>query len=174
VLSVLIASLFSIPRCERPEMDILCPGCNIKSKSLHETSPCTLIHPTTPPRPIMMLIILTSAKDGIGDGQLDFESLREDVAQNFLPWKDRRTKIEKAVPWLTATVSTVAGFVPFGFALRGVTKPISQGAIAGVSATGSAFAGGALAEIAGDPAIRPMLVAFIFVLVFALVWVIRD
>ncbi|PUU81691.1 hypothetical protein B9Z19DRAFT_1106194, partial [Tuber borchii] len=28
--------------------------------------------------------------DGIGDGQMDFEALREDVAQSFLPWKDSR------------------------------------------------------------------------------------
>jgi len=144
-------------------MDILCPGSNIKPKSFHETSSCTLIHLTTPPRPIMILIVLTSAKDGIGDGQVDFEALREDVAQSFIPWKDSRTKFEKAVPWLTAAVSTVAGFVPFGAAVRGVVKPVSQGLIAGVSTAGGAFGGGALAEIAGDPAMKPMLVGFIFV-----------
>jgi len=142
-------------------MDILCPGCNFESKPFHETSSCMFIHLATPPRSIMILIVLTSAKDGIGDGQMDFEGLREDVAQDFLPWKDSRTKLEKAAPWLTAVFSTAAAFVPFGAAVGGVTKIVPQALIAGVSAASGAFAGAAFAEIARDPAIKPMLVAFI-------------
>jgi len=110
----------------------------------------------------MILIVLTSTKDGIGDGQVDFEALREDVAQNFLPWKDNRTGLEKAAPWLAAAFSTAAAFVPFGFAVGGVVKPVSQMFIAGVSTAGGAFGGGAFAQIGRDPAILQMLVAFIF------------
>jgi len=84
----------------------------------------TLIHLGTPPRSIMILIILTFAKAGIGDGQLGFEALREAVAQGFLPWKDSRTKLEKAAPWLTAVFSTAGGFVPFGFAVGGAVRSI--------------------------------------------------
>jgi len=150
-------------------MDILCPGCNLESKSEHETHPCTLIHPATPACSVMILVVLTLAKDGIGDGQMDFEALREDVAQSFLPWKDSRTKLEKAAPWINAAVSTVAGFVPFGFAMGGVIRILPQALIAGASTSGAAFGGGAFAEIARDPAIKPMLVVFIFVLVLLLV-----
>ena len=127
-------------------MDILCPGCNLESKPFHETPSCMLIHLTTPPRPIM-IIVLTSAQDGIGDGQVDFEALREDVAQSFIPWKESSTKLKKAAPWLAAAFSTAAAFVPFRFA--------------GVSTAAAAFGGAALTEIAGDPAIKAMLVAFI-------------
>jgi len=147
-------------------MDLLCPGCNVKSKSFHETSPCTLIHLTIPPRLIMIHIVLTSAKDGVGDGQVDFEALREDVAQSFLPWENSLTKFEKAVPWLNAAISTVAGFVPL--------VPIAKGLIPAVASAGSAFGGAALTELAGDPSIRPMLVEFIFVLVLLLIWVIMG
>jgi len=114
---------------------------------------------------IMILIVLTSAKAGIGDGQVDFESIREDVALNFVPWKDSRTRLEKQAPWLLAAISTVAGFVPFGLAVGGITKPVPQALVAGVSAAGGAFGGGAFAQLSGDPAMKPMLVAFIFVLV---------
>jgi len=152
-------------------MDILCPGCNLESKSFYETSSCTLIHIMTLPLPIMILIVLTSAKAGIEAGQTDFEGLREDVAQSFLPWKDSRTKLEKAAPWLTAVFSTAAGFLPFGFAVGGTVRSIDQALIAGVSATGGAFAGGAFAQIGRDPAILLMLVAFISALALLLVWV---
>ena len=145
-------------------MDILCPGCNLKSKPFHETSSCTFIHLVAPARPIMILIILTSAKTGIGDGQLSFEALREDVAQSFLPWKDSRTKLEQATPWITAIFSTAAAFVPFGAAVGKVTEIVPQTLIAGVSTASGAFAGGAFAEVARDPAIRPMLVVFILFL----------
>jgi len=148
-------------------MDIFCPNCNLESKPFHETPSCMLIHLTTPPRPIIILIVLTLAKDGIGDGQLDFESLREDVAQNFLPWKDTRTGLEKAAPWLAAAFSTAAAFVPFGFAVGGAVRGVEQTLVAGVSSAGGAFAGGAFAQIGRDPAILPMLVAFIFCFRFA-------
>ena len=92
---------------------------------------------------------------------MDFEGLREDVAQSFPPWKDSLIKLEKAAPWLTAVFSTAAAFVPFGAAVGGVTKIIPQTLIAGVSTAGGAFAGAAFAEIASDPAIKRMLVAFI-------------
>jgi len=147
-------------------MDLLCPGRDIKSKSFHETSPCTLIHLTIPPRLIMILIILTSAKDGIGDGQLDFESLREEVAQSFLPWENSRTKFEEAVPWLNAGMSAAAGFVEL--------VPMAGTLTSGVVNAVSAFGGALLTELAGDPAIRPMLVELIFVLVLFLVWVIMG
>ena len=155
-------------------MDILCPGCNLESKSFHETSSRTLIHLMSPPLPVMILIVLTSAKAGVEDGQIDFEALRDDVAQSFLPWKDSRTRLEKAAPWIAAAVSTAAAFVPLAFLVGGVVGSISQELITGVSTAGGAFAGGAFAEIARDPAIQPMLVVFILVLVLLLVWVIED
>jgi len=133
-------------------MDILCPGCNLESKPFHETPSCMLIHLTSPPRPIMIFIVLTPAKDGIGDGQVDFEALREDVAQSFIPWKDSRTKFEKSAHWLAAAFSTAAAFVP--------------GRFAGVSAAAAAFGGAVLTEITGDSVMKPMLVAFILLSLF--------
>ncbi|KAG0127151.1 hypothetical protein HOY82DRAFT_672219 [Tuber indicum] len=91
---------------------------------------------------------------GIGDGQLGFESLREDVAQNFFPWKDTRTELEKSAPWLSAVFTTAAGFVPFGMAARGI---IDTAFISGVSTAGAAFAGAFFTEIGIDPAIKPMI-----------------
>ena len=68
--------------------------------------------------------------------------------------------------------SMAAAFVPFGFAVGGALRRIDQALVAGVSATGGAFAGGAFAQIGRDPAIKPMLVAFISALALLLVWVI--
>ncbi|PUU81690.1 hypothetical protein B9Z19DRAFT_1121831 [Tuber borchii] len=95
--------------------------------------------------------------DGIGDGQMDFEALREDVAQSFLPWKDSRTKLQKAAPWITAALSTIAGFVPLGAAVGGVIRILPQALAAGASTAGAAFGGGVFAEIAQDPAIKPII-----------------
>ncbi|PUU81688.1 hypothetical protein B9Z19DRAFT_1121829 [Tuber borchii] len=94
---------------------------------------------------------------GIGEGQLSFEALREDVAQSFYPFTDSRSKFEKAAPWLTAVFSTAAAFIPFGAALGGVTKTVPQTLIAGVSTAGGAFAGGAFVEITRDPAIKQIV-----------------
>ena len=94
------------------------------------------------------------------------------MAQDFLPWKDSRTNFEKAAPWLTTVFSTAAGFVPFGSAVGGVIESVDQALVAGVSAAGGAFAGGAFAEVTGDSVMKPMLVAFIFVLALLLVCVI--
>ncbi|CUS14923.1 unnamed protein product [Tuber aestivum] len=94
---------------------------------------------------------------GIGDGQLGFEALREEVAEDFFPWKDTRTDLEKAAPWLAAIFSTAAGFVPFGFAAKGVVGILSQGLITGVSTSGAAFAGAAFTQVSLDPAIRPII-----------------
>ncbi|RPB05454.1 hypothetical protein L873DRAFT_793450 [Choiromyces venosus 120613-1] len=94
---------------------------------------------------------------GIGEGQLGFEALREDVAQTFFPWKDTRTDLEKEAPWLSAMVSAAAGFVPFGFALKGVIGPVIQPAVSAVSETAAAFAGAAFAQVGLDPAIKPII-----------------
>ncbi|KAG0643968.1 hypothetical protein HOY80DRAFT_253788 [Tuber brumale] len=91
---------------------------------------------------------------GIGDGQLGFESLREDVAQNFFPWKDTRTDLEKSAPWIAAAVSTAFGFVPLGFAARGVVTAAFAG---GASNAAAAFAGAVFTQVGLDPAIKPII-----------------
>jgi len=90
------------------------------------------------------------------------------------PGKTSLTRLEKAAPCLAAAFSTAAAFVPLAFLVGGVAGSVHQELITGVSTAGGAFGGGAFAEIARDPVIKPTLVVFIFVLVLLLVWVIWD
>lgn len=46
------------------------------------------------------------------DAETDLSLVISDMSANFFPWKDPRTDLQKAVPWIQAIVSGLLGFIP--------------------------------------------------------------
>jgi hypothetical protein len=57
-------------------------------------------------------ILQTDLQSGMNDAETDLSLVITDMAQNFFPWKDPRTNLEKALPWIQSIVSSLLGFIP--------------------------------------------------------------
>ena len=47
------------------------------------------------------------------DAEADLSLVIVDLANNFFPWKDPRTDLQKAIPWIQLIISALLGFIPY-------------------------------------------------------------
>ena len=67
------------------------------------------------------------------------------MANDFFPWKNPETHVQKAVPWLQALLSAVLSFVPV---VGEIIGPARAAISSGIAQTAAAFAAGGLQTLA--------------------------
>lgn len=87
------------------------------------------------------------------DAETQLSLVITDMSQNFFPWKNPRTRLDKALPWIQAAVSSLLGFIPdVGPALAAATN--FEKRAPGIVNVGQALVAGGFQVVAqngGDP-----------------------
>jgi hypothetical protein len=47
------------------------------------------------------------------DAETDLSLVIDNMAANFFPWKDPRTDLQRAVPWIQVIITGLLGFIPY-------------------------------------------------------------